>query len=99
MLNRISSRELAEWWEYYQLEPFGEERADLRNGIVAATIANVNRGKGKRAKKPQDFMPKFEKKQEEQTWQQQLHIVEMLNAAYGGVDKRGKRGDDSQPSG
>lgn len=45
---------------YFQFEPWGEERADLRSGIVASTIANVNRGKNTPAFKPEDFMPKYE---------------------------------------
>jgi hypothetical protein len=68
MLASISSRELTEWAAYFNLEQLGiapEQRADLRAGIVAATIANVNRGKGKRAMDPTDFMP-F-KEEEEQT--------------------------------
>ncbi|MEW6223199.1 MAG: DUF4035 domain-containing protein [Chloroflexota bacterium] len=40
---RVSSREFAEYWAYDQLEPFGPERDDLRAGVVASTIANVNR--------------------------------------------------------
>ena len=43
LLSRTTSRELSEWMVYYELEPFGEERADLRAGIVASTVANVNR--------------------------------------------------------
>jgi len=62
LLARISSRELAEWMAYAELEPFGEERADLRAGIVASTIANVNRGKNRKAYKAVDFVPKFERK-------------------------------------
>ena len=88
LLARISSRELAEWMQYYELEPFGEERADLRAAIVATTIANSNRRKGKRAFKPADFMPRFEKKEEAQSWEQQLAIVEALNSALGGKDLR-----------
>ena len=59
-MSRCDSREFAEWQAYYELEPWGEERADLRAGIVASTIANVNRGKGK-SFKPGDFMPEFDK--------------------------------------
>ncbi len=58
---RCNSRQFAEWQAYYQLEPWGEERADLRAGIIASTIANVNRGKGQRAFTPSDFMPEFNK--------------------------------------
>jgi hypothetical protein len=48
------------WIEYAKVEPFGEERADLRAGIIAATVANcMARGKGKPAFRPSQFMPKF----------------------------------------
>lgn len=59
-LHEISWRQLKLWMEYAELEPFGEERADLRAGIVASMIANVNRDprKGKPFQ-PSDFMPKF----------------------------------------
>lgn len=42
---------------YYSLEPFGEERADLRMAIVASLIANANRDPKHEAYKPEDFMP------------------------------------------
>lgn len=61
LLADTTSAELVEWMVYYQMEPFGPERADLQAGIVAATVANVNRDV-KKQKKPysaQDFMPKF----------------------------------------
>jgi len=55
----LDSREFAEWMAYYSLEPWGEERADLRAGIIASTIANRHRDpkREKEAYKPQDFMP------------------------------------------
>jgi hypothetical protein len=45
---------------YYSLDPWGEERADLRSGIVAATMVNLQRDprKGKPVS-PDAFMPKF----------------------------------------
>ena len=66
MLAEITSRQFAEWMAYAKLEPFGEERADLRAGIVASTIANVNRGKNQKPYKPTDFMASFELETEEQ---------------------------------
>ena len=57
MGERLSSHELVEWEIYSQHEPFGEERADLRAGIIAAVIANTNRGKDQKAFSPTDFMP------------------------------------------
>lgn len=91
LLARISSRELAEWAAYFSLEPFGEERADLRSAIVAATMANTARDpkKRRRAFTPPEFMPRFERRQP-QTWEQQLRIVEMFNIALGGKDVRAR---------
>lgn len=62
LLAETTSAELVEWAAFYELEPFGPERGDLQAGIVAATVANVNRD-AKKQKKPytaQDFMPKFD---------------------------------------
>lgn len=90
LLKSISARELTEWMAYYEVEPFGEARDDLRMGIICSTIANVNRGKGGRVFKPEDFIPKFNKPKQ-QTWQEQLRIVEMLNVAFRGEDRRDHR--------
>lgn len=57
LLSRIGSDELTEWMAFYQIEPFGDFRADYRSGIVAATLANANRTKDSRAFTPEDFMP------------------------------------------
>lgn len=45
--------------EYYQLEPWGERRADLRAGTIAAVLVNGNphRGPNARPVKPEDFFP------------------------------------------
>ena len=90
MLEMMPARLWREWIAYSNLEPFGETRADLRAGIVAATVANANRDAKKRKRPfgPEDFMPKFEPKAPQST-EEQLQIVEMLNAALGGVDLRG----------
>lgn len=59
MLNRMSSRELTEWQLYAHIEPFGEDRADLRAGTIASTVANTARDPKKQRDpfKPTDFMP------------------------------------------
>ena len=81
----MSSRQLAEWIAYYQLEPWGEERADLRAGIVASTIANVNRS-AKRTKPytPRDFMPRFDAEPEEPTETATRLMAKMRAALSGG---------------
>lgn len=40
-------------------EPLGEERKDLRMGILCALIANVNRSSDRKAYEALDFIPKF----------------------------------------
>ncbi|MEV4672163.1 hypothetical protein AB0K34_10975 [Actinomadura sp. NPDC049382] len=62
----------------------GPERGDLHAGIVGSTIANANRGKGKRAAKVTDFMPRWDKPV--QTWRDQLAVVKQLNASLRGSD-------------
>lgn len=100
LLARVSSRELSEWMEYARMEPFGEERADLRAGIIASTTANLYRKKGKKPLQPQDFMPKFgeaaadregvvpAEARQARPSAEMLKTVELLNAAFGGKDLR-----------
>ena len=93
-LRNVSSRELSEWAAYLHQEPFGEVMADYRAGIVAATVANVNRGSKGKALEPKDFMPKhwFDKDSDdepgEDDWRNQMAMAAMITAAMGGTDKR-----------
>jgi hypothetical protein len=57
LLSRIGSDELTEWMAYYQIDPFGDYRADVRSGVVAATFANANRAPNAKVFTPEDFMP------------------------------------------
>lgn len=86
LLARIDSQELTEWMAYYSLEPWGTESEDLRTGIIASTIANVNRDPKKQKKPftPQDFMPIWDKpKKQEQTVEEQKKIIEMWKSILG----------------
>lgn len=79
----IDSREFVEWQAYFGLDPFGEDRADLRAGIIAMTIANSQRAKGTRPFTAQEFMPTFGRRRprEEQTPQQMLAVFRQIAAA------------------
>ena len=46
---------------FYSIEPWGPERADLNAGIIASTIANVNRDSKVRPEPftASDFIPKY----------------------------------------
>ena len=57
MLRRMTASELTEYMAYDQIEPIGEPRADLRVGILAATVANHSASPPRQAAKPVDFMP------------------------------------------
>ena len=65
LLASISSQELTEWQAFYCVEPFGEERADVRSAIVAATVANVNRSSKSAPAPVTAFMPRFEAESDE----------------------------------
>lgn len=77
---------------YAELEPFGPLQDDARAGMVSSVVANTARDpkKQRRPFEPADFFPALEggKRQRQQSWQEQLQIVEMLNAALGGQDLR-----------
>lgn len=64
LLGAISSRELTEWMAFDQVEPIGGRRGDLQAGVVAATVANVNRAKGSREYRVTDFVPVYGKREE-----------------------------------
>jgi len=81
MLSEITSRQFAEWLAYSRIEPWGEERDDLRMGIVASTIANVNRSKNQKLFTPDQFMPQFEPETEEQAAER---LIAKARKALGG---------------
>jgi len=58
MKREMTAKEYKEWEAFYQSNPWGERRADLRMGILAAATVSpwVHKGVTPR---PADFMPKF----------------------------------------
>jgi Protein of unknown function (DUF4035) len=85
---RMSAAELQRWWAFYQVEPWGEWRGDLRMGILASALVNCwTSGKGRRTK-PSDFLPAFEKPavvpRQRQTAQDMLEILRRGTLAAGG---------------
>ena len=79
---------------YYQLEPWGDERADLRMGIQAAVLANVHRARNQRPLKPADFMPRFEHVAEpgdgRMTPEQMFEAAVRITRAFGGKVQVGR---------
>ena len=84
MLSRIDSRELAEWAAYFELEPWGTEVEDWRAGLIASTVANVNRDP-KKQKKPyevSDFMPKRVPEKKTQAPDEQARVMGMWGRVW-----------------
>lgn len=67
MCEKMESDEFFLWLAEYQRRPWGEERADLRAGIVASTVANFSGRslKDNHEKSAFDFMPYYESEPEE----------------------------------
>lgn len=84
LLARISSRELSEWAAYERITgPLGADRGDVQAAIIAATVANTARSKG-RVLQPKDFVPKWDRPKAmtpEEMWQAAMQA----NAALGGT--------------
>jgi hypothetical protein len=95
MLRNMSARTYQGWLRYAAVEPFDEQRADLRAGIVASVIANAFGGKkGGRLFTPSDFMPFSEKPpSRRRSTDEMFQKVRVLNKLMGGafVDKREPR--------
>ncbi len=84
---RMGSAEFADWMAWARIRgTFGEERADLRNGILCSLLVNVATAfSGKRGKaKATDFMPYHrEPERKPATVQQQREAVEVLQQVFG----------------
>lgn len=61
MIEEMTAEQLFCWLAYAEVEPFGEERADVRSGVATAGLANIviAAAGGKKMLKPSDFMPNF----------------------------------------
>lgn len=80
MLRQMDSAELTDWMAYWRVEPFGEERADLRSGIVSSVIASCMSA-SKKKYKPSDFMPDFGAKKK-QTVEQMRVLIKQVSRAF-----------------
>lgn len=83
MLREIPLSEMGTWAALWRIDPWDQERADLRTGIVASIIANVHRDSKRKVSpfEPRDFMPYV--LQDEQAKQADLsrRLRAALNAA------------------
>ena len=101
MLAEMPSGLFDEWRAYALIDPFGTEATFFSAAQIASAILNTSRKKGTRAISPADIVPDFVKSAKRalgrlgkviQTPKQQLALVEMINARFGGRDLRGDNG-------
>lgn len=86
LLERTTSRELAEWQAFEQIEgPLGGLRGDVHAAMVCSAIYNANRGKNSHERKPAEFLPKWDKPaREQQSPEQMLAAVQSMQGRVGG---------------
>ncbi len=99
MANAMPGLTLRAWQAYAEVEPFGEERADLRIAQLTALIANVHRDpKRTTAYKAKDFLFDFvaartrRKRTPKQVWAALKGRVMMLKEAATGRRKAAPKG-------
>lgn len=56
LLEEIPRRSWLDWIAYWEVEPWGEDRADMRAAIIAATVHNRLRGARQSAKRVAEFL-------------------------------------------
>jgi hypothetical protein len=83
----MSSSEFTEWQAYYDIEPFGEERADLRAGTIASPLVNLWQGKGAKRSKPSDWLMEFGE-QEPQSPEDIAFVLQAVVSSYKARERR-----------
>ena len=78
MLAALDSRELSEWQAFFRLEPWGDERADLRTAQLCCIVANALSGPGDRALELIDFMPYSDPGPKEQPVKTQVALMKSI---------------------
>lgn len=86
LLERISGDELTEWMAYERIAgPIGPDRGDHQAGVIAATIANVNRKKNARKFSPRDFIPRWMRQGARTPEQMRMKLIELTHLFGGKV--------------
>jgi hypothetical protein len=84
----MSIDELAEWWAFYVIEPFGPIREDLRAGRITAMIANtIPRERGSEPFSAEDFFPELQGRggpKKLQSKEEQIATLKMWAIVAGG---------------
>lgn len=85
----MTSAEFSEWIAFHRIDPWSEYRDDLRMAMLTTLTANINRGKGKRPFKVDDFIPTFEPPRKIQSVQNVSRMLAAFCRATGGKVSHG----------
>lgn len=86
----LPALEVAEWAAYHRgVSPIGAYRSDIQAGIVASTVANVNRSKGTRAFKATDFMIKPPESKRQKTARMRAALEAAITAGQAKAKPKG----------
>lgn len=81
----MSSSELTEWMVYEKITgPLGRRRGDIQVAMLAATIANANRGKGAKKATISDFLLDYEKTSRRKSGHELLATLRDITSALSG---------------
>ena len=97
MLSLMPQRVFREWLAFSEVEPWDEERADIRSAMIAHTMYSLWRGKGPR-RQLSDFMPKFKRDESRrQTPKDGLRAMVHLASVLNMTRKEGVNLVDNRP--
>lgn len=75
-----------EWRAFYNMEPFGEERADWRAASINSMLFNINRNKGATTRPAKDFLLEFRTAKERSAPKQDWRWMKALGASIAGKE-------------
>jgi hypothetical protein len=92
MLARMPSSLLSEWMAFYRVCPFGEERQDLRAGMVASRTINIHLAKDSPKVTPREFCLRDlmedaierEDAKQQVSWEKDKALCKAFAASFGG---------------
>lgn len=82
---KIDSAEFAEWCAYSKIVPFYNNEAEQLLATIAAILMNVNRKKGAKQIKPEDFLHSYHYKKPRDTSEE---MYTKLRAMFHGNNKQ-----------
>jgi hypothetical protein len=84
LTRRLTAKQFLDWEHYDAIEPFGDDRADMRAASIVQMLYNINRGKGQKALTLKDFMLTFKEAapKKEKTWQEMAATARLIASIY-----------------